>query len=208
MYFGFLIPAYGFAYFAPSIVQAGKYSPITTQLRTVPVWIVAWVVSMVFSIASDRIRHRFLFIVAGTTIGIVGFIVLLTVHGRTDIQYGALFLALTGAFAVTPICICWFTTNIAGHTRRSIGSAFQISFGNLGGIIATFVFIKEEAPTYRTGYGVCLAGLCIALVSSVVFYIGITKENRDRAAGKAGVVRTDDPDEDLGDTARDFRYMR
>lgn len=65
--------------------------------------------------------------------------------------------------------------------------------------------MKNEAPGYVTGYSVCLAGMVIALITSVIFYIGIMKENRDRAAGKAGLLEGEE--EDLGDRARSFRYM-
>lgn len=42
MYFGLIVPAYGYAYFAPSIIQAYGYSPIETQLHSVPPWAVAF----------------------------------------------------------------------------------------------------------------------------------------------------------------------
>jgi hypothetical protein len=33
MYFGLIVPAYGYAYFSPSIIQGYGYSPIQTQLH-------------------------------------------------------------------------------------------------------------------------------------------------------------------------------
>lgn len=204
MYFGFLVSAYGFAYFAPTIIRAWNFSPIQTQLRTVPIWGVAWIAAMAISIASDRLRHRFLFVIVPIIVAIIGFIILLTVHDKTSVQYFATFLALGGTFSATPVCVCWFSTNIAGHNRRALGSAFQIAFGNFGGVIATFIFLAKDAPQYTMGYSISLACLFISLVTATIFFVGITKENKDREEGKAGIVG----DEDAGDLSRDFRYIR
>lgn len=206
MYFGFLIPAYGYAYFAPTIIKGWKYDNIETQLRTVPVWAVAFVFSMIIAYFSDRSQHRFLYLVFPVMLGIIGFIILLTVHDNIKVQYFALFLALMGTFGPTPICICWFSTNLAGHKRRAVGSAFQIAFGNLGGIVATFLFLTKDAPRYTNGYSVCLAALVLSILCATAYWYGIRKENALREAGKAGVVPEND-DDDVGDTHRDFRYM-
>lgn len=208
MYFGFLIPAYGFAYFAPTIIRGYGHSPIQTQLRTVPVWLVAFVFSMLISFISDHTKHRFLFLVVPISLGIVGFIILLTVHHNEPVQYFGLFLSLMGTFAPTPICICWFSTNLAGHKRRAVGSAFQIAVGNLGGIVATFIFLAKDAPRYYKGYGVCCGALVLSALMGCVYAFGISRENRLRAEGKAGVVVDENYEgEDVGDEARSFRYL-
>ncbi len=36
MYFGLIVPAYGYAFFAPTIISTYNYSPIETQLHSVP----------------------------------------------------------------------------------------------------------------------------------------------------------------------------
>lgn len=206
MYFGFLIPAYGYAYFAPTIIKGWDYSNIETQLRTVPIWAVAFVFSMIIAYFSDRQQHRFLYLVFPVLLGIIGFIILLTVHDNVSVQYFALFLALMGTFGPTPICICWFSTNLAGHKRRAVGSAFQIAFGNAGGIVATFLFLAVDAPRYTKGYSVCLGALVMCIGCATVFYLGLKRENKLRDQGKAGVI-PENEDEDVGDTHRDFRYM-
>src|SRR5947207_3757394 len=47
MLLGLAVPALGFAYFAPTIVKSYGYSPIQTQLHTVPLWMCAFVFAMV-----------------------------------------------------------------------------------------------------------------------------------------------------------------
>ncbi|KAL2288979.1 hypothetical protein FJTKL_02845 [Diaporthe vaccinii] len=108
MYFGLIVPAYGYAYFAPSIIQAYGYSPIETQLHSVPPWAVAFAFSMLVAFASDLARHRFLFTVIPILVAISGFAVLLTVHDRTSVKYGALFLVVMGTYSAMPVIVCWF----------------------------------------------------------------------------------------------------
>ncbi len=126
MYFGLIVPAYSYAYFAPTIIQSYKYDAITTQLRSVPPWAVAFGFAMIMAIASDWAKHRFLFIMAGICIAISGFGILINVHDNLPVQYAALFLICMGTYSAMPIIVCWFNMNLGGHHRRAIGSAWQI----------------------------------------------------------------------------------
>lgn len=47
MYLGLIVPAYGYAYFSPFIIRGYGYSPVATQLHSVPPWAAAFAVSMV-----------------------------------------------------------------------------------------------------------------------------------------------------------------
>ena len=73
---------------------------------------------------------------------------LYTIHGKAhrSAEYGALFLVTSGAYSAMPVIVCWFAMNLGGHHRRSVGSAWQIGFGNIGGIIATYSFLAKDAP--------------------------------------------------------------
>ncbi|PWW73463.1 MFS general substrate transporter [Tuber magnatum] len=111
MYFGLVVPAYGYAYFAPTIIHEFGYTPIQTQLHSVPPWAAAFVFAMTVAAISDRVRHRFLFAVAPIGIALSGFIILLTVHDNVSVQYPALFLSTMGMYSAMPVIICWFNTN-------------------------------------------------------------------------------------------------
>jgi hypothetical protein len=81
---------------------------------------------------SDFFRHRYAFTMIGMLIGIAGYGVLLSIRDTAHhtIQYGALFMITCGCFSASPVFLCWFGMNLGGHTRRSVGTAFQIGFGN------------------------------------------------------------------------------
>lgn len=127
MYFGLIVPAYGYAYFSPGIIEGYGYSPIQTQLHSVPPWAAAFGYCMLVATISDRVRHRFGFAVFSICVAISGFAILTTIHDNTTVQYAALFLVTMGTYTAMPIIVCWFNMNLGGHHRRSVGSAWQVS---------------------------------------------------------------------------------
>jgi MFS family permease len=92
MYFGLIVPAYGYAYFSPTIIQSYGYSPIQTQLHSVPPWAAAFGFSMLVAYFSDKLKHRFAFTIFPICVCISGFAILLAVHNNRTVQYAALFL--------------------------------------------------------------------------------------------------------------------
>jgi MFS family permease len=131
MYFGLIVTAYGYAYFSPGIIQGYGYSPIQTQLHSVPPWAAAFVFSMLIAYLSDKFKHRFIFAIIPLCITIAGFAILLSVHKNTHAEYAALFMVAMGAYTAMPIIVCWFQMNLGGHHRRAVGSAWQVGYGNL-----------------------------------------------------------------------------
>ena len=111
MYFGVTVPGYGYAYFAPTIIRSFGYSPVKTQLYSVPPWAATFVLSIIVAIASDYYKRRYLFIPPMLLISVVGIIVLLNIHDSVNAKYGTLFLVVMGKYAAAPIILCWFSAN-------------------------------------------------------------------------------------------------
>ena len=207
MYFGLIVPAYGYAYFAPTIVASYGYDPIQTQLRSVPPWAVAFGFSMIVAVGSDWARHRFLFTIGPLILSITGFAILLNVHDRKDVMYGALFLIVMGTYSAMPVIVCWFNMNIGGHHRRSIATAWQVGFGNIGGIIATFSFLSYDAPWYTKGYAISIGFTCLAVVTCIVYAASITWSNTRRANSVPDVGLSEHEKTELGDLNPEFTYL-
>lgn len=186
MYLTLVMPIYAFAYFTPTILRTYGFSTVQTQLRTVPPMACALVFCLITAYFSDRTRFRTPFIFSGLVLAIVGLAILFTVRNSFSVQYlGICFIAM-GNFASGAILLCWYIMNLRGHSERSIGSAWMIGFGNTGGIIATFSFLASDAPTYRTGYSLCIGSLCICAGSCAMYVVLAWKENRSLKAGRSG----------------------
>ncbi|KAF2840846.1 major facilitator superfamily transporter [Patellaria atrata CBS 101060] len=207
MYFGLIVPAYGYAYFSPGIIQSYGYSRIQTQLHSVPPWAAAFVFAMIVAYISDKIRHRFAFTIICISICIVGFGILIAVHDNTKLQYGALFLVAIGAYSAMPIIVCWFNMNLGGHHRRSVGSAWQVAFGNIGGIIAVYAFMQKDAPKYITGYSICIAFVILSGLSCLIYFILVSYQNRKRNKMGADLGLTEHEKTEMGDNSPDYRYL-
>lgn len=132
MYFGLIVPAYGYAFFAPSIITTYGYGPIQTQLFSVPPWACAFVFAMIVAFCSDKLKHRFLFALVPICVSITGFGILISVHYNHHLEYAALFLVTMGTYSAMPVIVCWFSMNLGGHHRRAVGTAWQVGFGNIG----------------------------------------------------------------------------
>lgn len=207
MYFGMIVAAYGYAYFAPGIIKGYGYSNIQTQLYSVPPWAAAFGLAMITAYLSDRIRHRLAFILFCQAVAIVGFAMLLTIHHHLHAQYAALFLVTSGTYSAMPIIVCWFNMNLGGHHRRAVGSAWQVGFGNTGGIIAVWVFQTKDAPLYYPGYGTSVAFIGLSFISCLLYGGMCLWSNRKRDRSATDIGLSEQGKAELGDLAPNYRYL-
>lgn len=94
-----------------------------------------------------------------------------------------------------------------GHHRRAVGSAWQIGFGNIGGIIAAFAFIKDDAPFFVTGFSICFAFAAISFLSCLVYGYACWSQNRKRDVTPVDVGMTEYEKTELGDMNPEYRYL-
>ena len=208
MYFGLIVPAYGYAYFSPGIIEGYGYSPVQTQLHSVPPWAAAFGFSLLMAVISDKVRHRFGIAIFAICVAITGFGILIAVHDNTHLQYGALFLVTSGTYTAMPIVVCWFNMNLGGHHRRAVGSAWQVGFGNIGGIIAVFAFLSKDAPKYITGYSICISFTIVSILACITYGLACWYANKRRnrdLAQEHGL--SEEEKTEMGDLSPDYRYL-
>jgi sugar phosphate permease len=208
-YMGISVAGLSGTFFLPTILLDFGWKAQEAQVRTIPVYVFAAGMMLLGAWASDRLRHRSGFILGGASLATIGYSMLLAQAGKSrDYKFAAVFLVFGGAFMITPMCLAWLQNNVSGHWKRSIAASTQVSIGNFAGIIGAFVFIKAEAPTYKTGYGVALGmmwfgALCAATMAGLMW-----RENRKRDRGERD-NRLSLPEEDkknMGDWHPSFRF--
>ena len=92
--------------------------------------------------------------------------------------------------------------------RRSVGTAFQIGFGNCGSIVATSSFLSTDAPKYVRGYSLSLGFLGLSAICCTFYFIALISENRKRAKGQSEYSgKGQEEKTKLGDLNPDYRYM-
>ncbi|KAK3111831.1 hypothetical protein LTR53_012521 [Teratosphaeriaceae sp. CCFEE 6253] len=205
MYLGIVNTGYATSFFTPTILVELGYKAEKAQVRSIPIFLVAACVCGATAWFSDRLRHRYAFAITGICIATIGYVVLLCqasvpANGR----YAAVFLIVSGGYMCQPITLGWINNTMGGHYKRSISSAFQVGFGDMGGIVASNNFITGQAPRYPVGYGVSLALIRVTALSCTGLLVGLMKENRKRERGERD-WRLDGPDADnLGDGGRNL----
>ena len=150
MLMGTATPVYAFAYFTPQILHGMGFSSAMSQLLTAPPSVIAGIIAIGSAVLSDRLRMRGPIIVAQNIATIVGLLVTAYTTNR-GLRYFGIILGLSGAVSNASAVLAYQSNNIRMDSKRSVGSALQIGFGAIGGIIASTVFRDQDAPRYVNG---------------------------------------------------------
>jgi hypothetical protein len=78
--------------------------------------------------------------------------------------------------------VAWNGNNIGGATKRAVGIAMHVGFGNLGGVISGFSFRAQDAPRYFSGHGLLIGMVSMSLILSVFMHLYCKRENARRDA--------------------------
>ncbi|KIW64837.1 hypothetical protein PV04_07143 [Phialophora macrospora] len=92
-------------------------------------------------------------------------------HIATDIltRYAMFVLACLGVYPIVPGCNAWTVNILAVAEKRSMGVAFMVTVGNMGGFIGSWIFLKKVAPRYPAGFGTSLAFAAAGFVAKLLF---------------------------------------
>jgi cyanate permease len=210
MYLGVNNTGYSTAFFTPTILKQLGWTAVRAQVLSIPIYIVAAVACLMSAFLTDHFRHRYAFAMLGVVVSSIGYIILLAQHSvPVGGRYLAVYLVMAGGYITQPITLVWLSNNMGGHYKRSINAAMQVGFGNLGGIIASNIYISNQAPTYPVGYGVSLGLLWVCGIACTVLVIGMRFENkrRDRGERDDRLSRPQEERENLGDDHPSFRFI-
>ncbi|KJF60734.1 uncharacterized protein CIMG_08681 [Coccidioides immitis RS] len=209
------IGVYGFTATVPTVIADLGYTAAHAQLLTIPIYVVAMIVTLVFAFVSDRYQQRTPFIIAGYVIAVLGFTSQLAIpHPEyPGLTYGMLFLVAAGLYAPFISIVCLIGNNLAPSSKRAVGMALLISIGNWGGIAGSNIYRENEKPKYPTGFGVSLAMAVIAIITAFVLRVAYRRVNRQRdllleQEGEEAIRAryTDQELLDMGDMSPFFRY--
>ncbi|KAI1321109.1 MFS general substrate transporter [Xylariaceae sp. FL0255] len=216
VYLGVGITGYSLTFFLPTILVEFGWTAQEAQVHTIPVYAVTAVVMVLVAWLSDRLRHRYGFILFGCLLATIGYAILVhlsrggseAVNRSRNTLYGAIFITSIGGYICTPMALAWLANNIAGHWKRAFGSGIQVSLGNIVGIVASNIFLDSEAPRYPTGYGTAIAFTWIGGLAATVLFLVLKRENKLRDAGRRDerLNAPRDELENMGDYHPSFRF--
>jgi len=210
---GIYTPLYSISLFLPTIVKNMGYTNNQSQLMSVPPYVLGCIVTIGGGYAADRLRTRGPFMMGFCLVAIIGFVLLISTK-NPHVQYLGTFLVVSGIYPNVPMGVAWNGNNIGGSTKRAVGIAMHVGFGNLGGVISGFSFRSKDAPRYFSGHGLLIATVTMSLLLSLFMYIYLKRENarRDALMQSQGLTMesyTEDmkySEREKGDNATFFRY--
>ncbi|BCR90239.1 allantoate permease family MFS transporter [Aspergillus chevalieri] len=197
------LPLYTLSLFMPTIIQQLGYSSAQAQLLTIPPYAVAFVLSIIVAVLSERVHLRAPFIMGSSGIAIIGYILLLA-QDRPGVSYLGTFFATAGVYPAVAIVLSWPANNVSGQTKRAIANAMQISIGNLGSVLGTQLYRTETSPRYFLGHGFALGYLVANIIVVGILWIVLKRENAAKAEererlGLNALIG------DIGDSEGDFQ---
>ncbi|KAK4969888.1 hypothetical protein LTR66_011624 [Elasticomyces elasticus] len=206
-FFAIITPIYSFSLFLPTIIKSLGYTSVKAQLFTVPPNMGGFFSVLLVGYLSDRFRMRGPFMLAGATIAICGYIMLIATN-HVLVRYGGTFLVAAGVFPCSPLVMGWLTNNLAPHYVRATGTGAQIMVANCAAFIATFTYLSKDAPRFHTGHAINIGMLCFSLLITSTMLVYTSWENRKRARGGRDYRLTDGKVEQgmLGYRHPNFKY--
>jgi len=215
VFWGNTVGVYGFTATVPSVIKGLGYTSANAQLLTIPIYVFAAILTIIFAWASDLTRMRSPYIIAGYSIAVCGFIAQLAIPKPRypGITYGFLFPVAGGLYCPFTCLVSWIGNSLAPSSKRAVGMALLISVGNMGGIMGSNIYLAREAPKYQTGFSASLAMCCMAILMTLVLRWAYAKENRKRdeliAEHGEEAIRARYSEEELlllGDKSPFYRY--
>jgi cyanate permease len=74
MYMGIVNTGYSGSFFVPTIIREMGYTSASAQIRSIPIFVVAAICSLIAAWLTDRLRHRFTFCIFGLVVASIGYI--------------------------------------------------------------------------------------------------------------------------------------
>lgn len=153
VYWGYVCPLYGVSLFLPTIINDLGYDRASSQLLTVPPYVVASILTIAVAYWADKKQIRSPFIMVCFFFQLIGFILCITGGGRFGQTYAGVFIAACAIYPTHPSNLAWLSNNLAGEYKRGVGIAVQISLGNMAGAMASNFYRKSKFCPLR----LCLA---------------------------------------------------
>jgi MFS family permease len=209
MFFFLNVALQSFSVFLPTILRDLGYTAIQAQLRSVAPYVSACAMGIFIAWSSDHVGKRGPFVFGCSLFSAVGYAILCGSNNAAA-KYAGIFIAAMGAFGAGPTVVSWGLNNSAGPSVRSVTSAYVVSVGNCGALIATWTYLPFMSPEYTLGHALNLTSVgCAAVLSTIAFFF-CRWENKKRENGERDHIlqgKTEQEIDGLGYQHPQFRLI-
>ncbi|GAA5862071.1 hypothetical protein JCM5353_008522, partial [Sporobolomyces roseus] len=100
-----------------------------------------------------------------------------------NVKYAAAFIVAIGAFQFGALCTSVSAINSTSDTAKASALGTTVFFGNLGGLIATWTSLPDDAPQYKRANGINLGTSSGIFILSILLFIYQRRANKKKEAG-------------------------
>jgi MFS family permease len=131
--------------FLPTLVKNMGFSPVNAQGLTAPVYLAAFVLSILSAWYSDRIGNRGWFVCGFAGVGCIGYVLLATVEDVVAVRYAAIWLICCGVFPALSLNVTWLFNNQGGDSKKGAGFAIFTTVGQTSSFVSSVIFPSKDA---------------------------------------------------------------
>ncbi|KAI8641695.1 major facilitator superfamily domain-containing protein [Parasitella parasitica] len=150
--------------FAPTLIDGFGFDHKTAQLLTAPPCVIGTIGILVGGYLAGRYNCRSPLLAIGSLIIAIGYTCLLLLKDKWAL-YSTLFFIPSGMGMQAAAAVGWSAINYHDLNVRAVAVALVFMVGNVGSIIAAYLFRAQDAPRYAFGM---LFNLGTALVSGIL----------------------------------------
>ncbi|PIL23086.1 MFS general substrate transporter [Ganoderma sinense ZZ0214-1] len=145
IFFFTALPALSFPIFLPTIINGLGFSSTNAQLLSIAPNATGCVFTLAVCYLSDRLRARGPFILAGSAVAIVGYAIVLGTKTPAA-QYAGTIVVGAGLLPSVACQLAWMGGMFGGEVKRAVAIALIVGCGNLGGVVASFIYRQQDSP--------------------------------------------------------------
>ncbi|KLJ09354.1 hypothetical protein EMPG_15217 [Blastomyces silverae] len=142
------LAANGFKNFFPTVVQTLGFNRLITLILTCPPYLIAGLISVLWSMSSGRFNERTWHITAAKAIAVVGFAIACATL-NTGARYAGMVIFTIGTYAVNSIILGWVGST-CGQTKEKKSSSLAIvnTIANVSFIWTPYLWPSSDRPRY------------------------------------------------------------
>ncbi|KLT38881.1 MFS general substrate transporter [Cutaneotrichosporon oleaginosum] len=152
------------SYFFPTLLGSMGYKGNMRQLMTVPIYVVALIISVTLGFVADKTRQKAYVVAGGATLATVSFVLVAAVP-NDKVKYTFLCFGGGGVWTCVPVFLSWMVTMFDGREKRAVCIALINGFGNTASIYGSFFWPSHTKPKYIMGFSLTTAFSGVALIA-------------------------------------------
>lgn len=127
----------------------------------------------------------------------------------SGVHYFGAILVASGLYVAVGLPLTWLPANLPRYGKRTFATGLQLTFGNVSGVMSSFLYKNDEAPRYVRGNAATLGLVGFAGVLYGVMWCCLRVINRSRVQGFEDdriVSLSEEEVQELGDRNPRFMY--